>query len=229
MSVSSSSLFQSPLDSSYIMGKYKDIYEKRNLISKIRFDLNLSDEEKIEKIKEELQNLSRLEHDLVLLQKEQYDNLDQELNLNLIKFVTSFPKYNQFKERSKDDFTLRINKDEEIIQQEIEHQQSTEQLTTTTLSSGSSSGSGSGTTTRQRSRSFLPTLGRHAHSGLSANEPQHPVINKAEAKKILEEIREIRVELLVLKRKKKPSEQDEERILELENQIKEKENLLFRK
>ncbi|EFC44550.1 predicted protein [Naegleria gruberi] len=211
--------------SHYIDGKYSDIYEKRRQIENIRFDPNIPNEQKVEILKVEFENLNRLEHDLLLLQKESYNTLEEELDLDSIKLVIGFPKYIQHDLTSNNN----ISTSNTVIRDD---------------SSISSSGTGSsGINTvgglnpfvdvivgrgRSRTLDHNPFTKATSLGAMSQKDTFRYHENKYEAKKLKDEIRELRAELLLLKRKKKMSDLEEERTIELEDQIKDKESSILK-
>ena len=223
----------------FIDGKYDDIYAKRSEIEAIRNNPNLSNEDKIKNIQQELENLNRLEHDLVLLQHESYETLEDELNLFAIKLVTGFPKYHQYKNRRNDAYVLRLSALEGLISSPLtspsQHSRY-ESGTQDDFSQGISrtqetfNAFNTGTLTRNRSNTFdnAPYLKKRAQSLASGHESFRYLENVEQAKKLKEEIRLLRAELFLLKKKKKLSTEEEDRTIELEEEIKDKENIIIK-
>ncbi|KAG2393102.1 hypothetical protein C9374_009679 [Naegleria lovaniensis] len=207
----------------FIEGKYQDIYEKRRQILSIRFNPNLTDQEKSEYITNELQNLNRLEHDLMLLQKESFEVLEEDLDLLSIRLVVGFPKYYQINS---------FDSEGRLVSTSSSRRSSVDDsnLPSTTIATSSDATISGGNTlkpplTRNRSRT-LDHPGFPKATSIHSMTPKESFRyseNKYEAKKLREEIRELRAELLVLKRKKRLSDSEEDRTLELEDQIKDKE------
>ncbi|KAF0980712.1 hypothetical protein FDP41_013195 [Naegleria fowleri] len=203
----------------FIEGKYKDIYEKQRQILSIRFNSNLTDEEKSQHITTELQNLNRLEHDLMLLQKESYEVLEEDLDLLNIRLVVGFPKYYQIKS---------FDSEGRLVSTSSSRRSSVDSnapSTITTAFDGNAAGQElKPPLTRNRSRTLdHPFTKATSIHGMTPKESFRYSENKYEAKQLREEIRELRAELLLLKRKKRLSNSEEGRSIELEHQIKDKE------
>jgi hypothetical protein len=204
--------------------KYDAIYNKRNEILELRKKMTMVDDPEsdpqVQQLKELLVDLDVLEHELSLLQREEYNTLEKYLQLEDLKISAVFPKWRQ--EAAKPH--LKSMSSSSSLSSVSSYDSSVPQISTTAVTPSSDYSSTPGYSFSKNNKikhALLQDLQISVDGNRSSSGVPSPLPDRLD--ELLDQIRETRAQLLILRNKKILTERETAKKLALENRLKEQE------